>query len=139
MRYVTTSVKMLTHIPKFSRIKQLASALCIDKSRLIKQFVFKHRKKLFCHFEGTWFEFPKAGDIIVPDTVIKAYLKLYSSNIDERQFEIISAPKCISAEHNRVPLVALLGHYDHGKTTLLDSLGGIHLVGLEKGGITQVF
>ena len=38
---------------------------------------------------------------------------------------------------DRLTVVAILGHFDHGKTTLLDRLGGTDLCSEEVSGITQ--
>tara|TARA_B100000029_G_scaffold515583_1_gene623379 strand:+ start:284 stop:2032 length:1749 start_codon:yes stop_codon:yes gene_type:complete len=56
----------------------------------------------------------------------------------ENQADLISKPTLSDTEVMlRPPIVTILGHVDHGKTTLLDSIRGTKVVDSEHGGITQ--
>nr|UAD87411.1 translation initiation factor 2 [Hydropuntia rangiferina] len=64
--------------------------------------------------------------------VVKNYInKLEQFNVNKLQ--VFNS----SISIDRAPIVTILGHVDHGKTTLLDAIRNSHIVNKEIGGITQ--
>ena len=117
-------------MPKFSTVTHL--------STLLKQPIVKVQKTMenmgFSQTDWDFIVDDESAVLIADELGITAEINenhgedLYPQNVSPEKYSQLPA---------RPPVIALMGHVDHGKTTLLDYFRKSHIVDGEKGGITQ--
>ena len=125
---VVEEVKQIT-IPETLTIQELADAMKIAPSVIIKK-LFMQGKIVTVNQEidyETAEEIAMEFDILCEKEVVVDVIEELLKEDEEDESQMVKRP----------PVVCVMGHVDHGKTSLLDAIRHTSVISREAGGITQ--
>ncbi len=122
-----TQVKRVVNLPEVITIKELANRMAEQSSSIIKHLLSM----------GVTVTINNTIDADTAEYLVKEFG--HSPIRETKAEEIIEKIKEVKSENlqNRPPIVTVMGHVDHGKTSVLDVLRKANVVSGEFGGITQ--
>ena len=120
-------IKRDVNIPEIITISELANRMAEQSSNIIKHLLGMGVTATINH----------SIDSDTAEYLVKEFG--HNPIKEEKAEEIIKKIKEAKSENlkNRPPIVTVMGHVDHGKTSVLDSLRSTNVVSGEFGGITQ--